>query len=71
MKLRANDYRPKEIVKILREWTGLTQKQFGETIYRTERSVRSLESGERRLSLETLLLIANKHNIKIIITKEK
>lgn len=70
MKLVANDYTPQEIAKLLREATDLTQKEFGKTINRSERSVRSLESGTRHLTVETLLNIANTHNFKIIILKE-
>lgn len=66
----ANDYKPEEICKILREWTNLTQNEFGKTIHRTERSVRSLETGERHLTVETLLNIAKAHGMKIIIEKE-
>lgn len=70
MKFVANDYTPQEIAKLLREATDLTQKEFGKTINRSERSVRSLESGTRHLTVETLLNIANTHNFKIIILKE-
>lgn len=70
MKFVANDYTPQEIAKLLREATELTQKEFGKTINRSERSVRSLESGTRHLTVETLLNIANTHNFKIIILKE-
>lgn len=71
MKFIANDYLPKDIFKIIRESTNLTQPEFGKTINRSERSVRSLETGERQLSVQTLLEIAKAHNIKIIIEKEE
>lgn len=71
MKIIANDYTPQEIAKLLREATDLTQKQFGETIHRSERSVRSLESGTRHLTVETLLNIAKTHNFKITISREE
>lgn len=70
MKLHATDYTTEEILKILREWTGLTQKDFGKTISRSERSIQSLESGDRHCTVDTLLQIAKTHNIKIVITKE-
>jgi len=28
MKIIANDYTPKEIIRIIREWTELSQKEF-------------------------------------------
>ncbi|MDO4369008.1 MAG: helix-turn-helix transcriptional regulator [bacterium] len=70
MKLQATDYTTEEIIKILREWTGLTQKDFGKTISRSERSIQSLESGDRHCTVDTLLQIARTHNIKIVITKD-
>ena len=59
-----------EFIKKLRKDNHLTQKEFGKTINRSERSVRTLESGTRHLTVETLLNIANTHNFKIIIEKE-
>lgn len=66
----ANDYKPEDICRIMREWTDLDRTDFGKSIHRTERSVRSLETGERNLTVQTLLDIAKAHNIKIIIKKE-
>ena len=71
MKIVANDYTPKELAKLLRESTDLTQKEFGKSINRSERSIRSLESGERHFMVETLLTIAKTHNLKVIIEKEE
>ena len=70
VKIVANEFTPQEIAKILREWTDLNQKQFGESIHRSERSVRYIESGSRHLTVETLLTIAKAHNMKVIIQKE-
>ena len=52
------------------EWTELERSEFGKSIHRTERSIRSLETGERHLTVQTLFDIAKTHNIKIIIKKE-
>ena len=60
MKLHATDYTTEEILKILREWTGLTQKDFGKTISRSERSIQSLESGNRHCTAKL------SHYIKIL-----
>ena len=69
MKFQATDYEPKDICRMMREWTNLTQENFGKTIHRSGRSVRKLESGESHLSVETLLKIAKNHGINIIIEK--
>ena len=70
VKLQATEYSTEEILKIMREWTGLTQKEFGKKISRSERSIQSLESGERHCTVDTLLQIARTHNMKIVISKD-
>ncbi len=67
MKIVANDYTAPEIFRILREWTELSQKEFGKTIHRSERGIQAFELGERNYSL---LQIANTHGITIIIEKK-
>ena len=69
MQWKASEYSASEIVKIMREWTGLTQKEFGNTIFRTERSIQSYEQAERQISLDTFLQIAKVHGIDITISK--
>lgn len=71
MRLVANDYEPKEIIRIIREWTELSQKEFGKTVHRSERGIQSFELGERNYNMQTLIQIANTHGIKIIIEKEE
>ena len=39
MKINANDYRANEIIKIIREWPGKTQEEFGKEINRTKNAV--------------------------------
>ena len=71
MKIKANDYKTNEIIKIIREWTNLTQQQFGETIHRSKHTVQSMELGRNNVYLHTLLEIANTHGIDIIIEKKQ
>ncbi|MGN1301646.1 MAG: helix-turn-helix domain-containing protein [Clostridia bacterium] len=70
MKIVANDYEPKDIIKIIREWTELTQKDFGKSINRSLRGIQDYEAGRRCYNINTLLDIANKHNITITIEKK-
>lgn len=70
MKIKANDYNSNEIVKIIREWTGLTQQQFGETIHRSKHTIQSMELGRNNIYLHTLLDIAAQHGIDITIEKK-
>lgn len=58
-------------MKIIREWTELTQKEFGKSIGKAERTIQGLELGETGYSIKTLLKIAKVHNLEITIEKRK
>jgi len=70
MQIKANDYEAREIVKFIREWTGLTQENFGKSIYYSPRTIQSYESGESKIRLETFLEICNLHGVEVIICKK-
>ena len=70
MKLIANDYEPNDIFRIIREWTELTQKDFAKTVNRSTRSIQDYEAGITKYSMNMLLDIAKKHNLKITIEKK-
>lgn len=70
MKISLNDYEPKDVIRIIREWTELTQKEFGKSINKHERTIQDYEAGRKRYYTETLKLIAKVHKVKIIISKE-
>lgn len=69
MKFIANDYESEDIIRIIREWTGLKQSEFAKTINRSTRSVQDYEAGITKYSVKMLLDIAQKHDIKITIEK--
>lgn len=70
MQMKANDYEIKDISRILREWTELTQKDFAKTLQKSKRTIEAWEYGETTMSLKTFLEIAKKHNIEIILIKK-
>lgn len=70
MKFNLNNYEPKDIIKILREWTELTQKDFGKSINKSRKTVQKYELGELNYNIVTLLKIAKTHNITITIEKK-
>lgn len=70
MKFIANNYEPKEIIKIIREWTELTQEQFGEQIKRSKDTIQSYELGRNKISLDKFMEIAKKNNLIITIEKK-
>ena len=69
MKISLNDYESKDIMRIIREWTELTQKEFAESIGLQERTVRAYEAGDIKYNIETLQKISKVH--KVMITFEK
>lgn len=71
MKLNFNNYDTKDVIRIIREWTGLTQKEFGKSINKSERTIQDYETGRRRYCFETLKFICKVHKIKITIEKER
>ncbi len=71
VKIIANDYAPKEIIRVIRDWTELTQKEFGKTIHRSEKGIQAFELGTRNYDVRTLIQIANVHGLKITIEKEE
>ena len=70
MKIIANNYEPKDIIKIIREWTELTLTDFGKSINRSLRGIQDYEAGRRCYNINTLLDIAEKHNLTITIEKK-
>lgn len=69
MRINANDYQAKDIVRIIREWTELNQKEFGKTISRSRDSINNIENGRNRMYLNDFLEMCKKHNVKITIEK--
>ena len=70
MKITANDYEANEIIKIMREWTELTQEQFGNSIHRSRSTIQSMETKRMNIYLHTFLEIAEQHGITITIEKK-
>lgn len=71
MKFRLNDYEVKDFMRILREWTELDRKDFGKSIDRSPKSIKSYETSERNYTVQLLKDIAKKHNISIVFEKSK
>lgn len=69
MKINVNDYSPHELIKIVREWTELNQRDFGKTIGKSHGAIKKYESGERSFTVNTLMHICKKHGIKITLEK--
>ena len=70
MKVRLNDYAPNDFIRIIREWTETTQKQFANRIGKGERTVHAYESGSYNYNIKTLKKICDEFNIEIIAIKK-
>ena len=70
MKLIANHYEPKEIIRIMREWSDLTQSEFASMINKSKHTVQSYELGRNKMTIDTLMIIAKKQNLTITIEKK-
>ena len=67
MKFNLCDYKQKDVIRIIRECTELTQKEFGESINKAERTIQDYEAGKCRYYIDTLYDIAKVLNIEITI----
>jgi transcriptional regulator with XRE-family HTH domain len=70
MKIRANDYDEKTVMKLLREWTEKNQEEFGRDIGLSKMTIQGYERGERRYTFETLMRIAKRNGYIVTIEKK-
>jgi len=70
MKFIANNYEPKEIIRIIREWTEKTQEEFGKEIKKSKDTVQSYELGRNKMSLNTFMEIVKKENLIVTIERK-
>ena len=60
----------KESIKIIREWTELTQQDFAKSINRSSKTIEGYEYGKINYNFDTFMKICKKHGIEIIIKKK-
>lgn len=70
MKIRMNDYSKGEIIQIIREWTELTQKEFGNRIGKSKPSIQDYELNKTNYGIEILMRIAKEFDLIITIEKK-
>ena len=71
MKFKANEYSKGDIIKFIRQWTNLTQKDFAKKVGKSKRTIEDYESGTTNYNIQFLKDIANKFNLEIIICKKQ
>ena len=67
MKINIQDYKANEIIKIIRQNKDLTQEEFAKGINISRSALQMYEYGTVNYSFETLIKIAKKYNLDIII----
>jgi len=71
MKIKANDYKPNEVMKIIREWTELSQEEFAKSIGRSRNGINNIENKRNRIYLNDFMKICDKYGITITLEKLK
>ena len=71
MKLSATKYQPGEVIKIIREWTELTQSEFAKSVNISESTIKNYEQNRRNYTFKTLVEICKLHDLEITIEKKK
>ena len=71
MKILANKYKASELIKLIRETTDLTQKEFGAKLNRSRDSINNLENNRNGVNFDDFINICNKLGFKITIEEVK
>ncbi len=68
--IKAHDYETWEIIRFIREWTELTQRDFGNSINRAAKTIADYECGRCNVNLKLFLEMCKVHGIEVIIRKQ-
>ena len=70
MKLNVKDYNKGEIMKIIRQWTGLTQREFSAKMNKSKRTIEQYEAGTVNYNIDFLMKLCKTFDIEITIRKK-
>ena len=65
MKIKLNDYDQGTFIKVIREWTGLTQKEFAKVLGKSERQIQYYEAGTISYNVHFLKQITKEFDVDI------
>lgn len=71
MRFNLNDYEIQDVMRILREWSELNREDFGHSIGKSAKTIKSYENGERNYTVQLLKDIAKQYDIDVIFEKRK
>lgn len=70
LRIIANKYEANEVMKIIREWTNLSQEKFAKELGRSRNGINNIEHNRNRIYLNDFLDICEKFNITITLEKK-
>lgn len=70
LKLNLKDYNKGDVIRIIREWTNLTQKEFGQRVGKAKRTIEQYEAGIVNYKIDLLYKISNEFDIEIVFKKK-
>ncbi len=70
MEFKANNYKPNEILRFMREATNLTQEEFAKRINKSKDWQQSNEYGRSNYYFKDLMALANEYGFEIKIIKK-
>lgn len=70
MKINLSEYSQGDIIKIIREWTDLTQKEFAKKVDKSTRTIEQYEAGSVNYNIEFLMKLMDNFDLEIIIKKK-
>ena len=70
MEFKANNYKPNEILRFMREATNLTQEEFAKRINKSKDWQQSNEYGRSNYYFKDLMSLANEFGFEIKIIKK-
>lgn len=71
MKVNLKDYSNADVIKFLREYRNMTQKELASILNRNVRTIQRYEAGEINIDLETIKNICKLFDLNLIIESKK
>ena len=71
MKVNIKEYDKGDIMRFIRQCTGLTQRDFAKVMGKSKRTIEDYEAGKQNYNIDFLKEIAQKFNIIIYFENKK
>jgi len=71
MKFNAKDYSQGDIIRMIRGWEGMTQREFSEVMGKSKRTIEQYEAGTVNYNIEFIKKMVKEFDIDIVFSKNK